>query len=146
MTAGYSGTPLAKKLGIKAGHRVAALGPPDHFETLLGELPDGAVLEADPPRPPDFDHPDARTRDVVVLFVRDAAELARGLEPARRLLAWDGGLWISWPKQSSPLASDLEKMAVRRAGLAAGLVDNKICAVDEDWSGLRLVYRREDRP
>lgn len=146
MSAGYSGTPLAKKLGIKAGHRVATLDAPDHFPELLGDLPDAVVLEADPALPPDLDHPEARSRDVVVLFVRSEADLALGLEPARRLLAWNGGLWVSWPKQSSPLATSLKEGHVRRAGLDAGLVDNKICAVDEDWSGLRLVYRREDRP
>lgn len=145
-TAGYSGTPLARKLGIGAGDRLVTLHAPDHFPDLLGDLLDGVTVERDPPFPEGPPDPVEHGRDVVVLFARDASVLARDLEPARGLLAWDGGLWIAWPKGSSPLASDLGKFEVMRAGHELGLVDNKICAVDEDWSGLRMVYRREDRP
>ena len=144
--AGYSGTPLARKLGVKADHRVATLGAPGGFAELLGELPDGATVEADPAVPPSFDDADARSRDVVILFAPDAGTLEGSLPGARRLLAWDGGLWIAWPKKSSSIPSDLDKGSVRRAGLDEGLVDNKVCAVDADWSGLRFVYRLEDRP
>lgn len=146
MTAGYSGTPLVRKLGIRAGARVAALNPPDHLEDLLQGLPDGARLESEPIPPSGLDAPEARGHDVVLLFCRDASVLERRFGDAHRLLAWDGGLWVCWPKGRSPLASDLGKGDVRRRGLDAGLVDNKVCAVDEDWSGLRFVHRREDRP
>lgn len=145
MSAGYSGTPLARKLGIREGHRVATLGGPEHFPGLL-DLPDDVTLDSDPARPGDFDHPAARSMDVVILFAASVAVLEEGLPVARRLVAWDGGLWIAWPKGSSPLASDIGKGDVRRAGLSTGMVDNKVCAVDEDWSGLRFVHRVEDRP
>ena len=145
-SAGYSGTPLARKLGIKPGHRVATLGAPRHFPALLEDLPEGVRLEAEPAVPPSFEAPGARAFDVVVVFVRDEARLLEGLARARRLLAWDGGLWVAWPKGTSPLATSLREGDVRREALAEGLVDNKVCAIDADWSGLRLVYRKGDRP
>lgn len=141
MIAGYSGTPLGRKLGVKAGHRVALLGAPPRFDTLL-ELPDAVILDAEPRVPSSF----ARTHDVVIVFVRDRPTLKRGLARAHRLLAWNGGLWVAWPKATSPLATDVREGDVREHGLAAGLVDNKVCAVDADWSGLRFVYRLKDRP
>ncbi|HUF74886.1 MAG TPA: DUF3052 family protein [Longimicrobiales bacterium] len=137
MSAGYSGTPLARKLGHKEGHRVASLGAPEHFPELLEPLPASVRLR-----------PDLRGRgsfDVLVAFVRTPAELRRRFEQARRRLEQNGGLWVSWPKQSSPLATDLRESDVRAHGLAAGLVDNKVCAIDEDWSGLRFVVRLRDR-
>jgi hypothetical protein len=133
--AGYSGTPLPKKLGIKPGHRVAFAGAPDGFAVALGELPPG-VEHA----------PAAGPADVIVAFVRTAAEAESRLAELKPRLAFDGGLWIGWPKKSSPLSLGLSENAIREVGLAAGLVDNKVCAIDEDWSGLRFVYRREDRP
>lgn len=147
MTSGYSGTPLARKLGIREGHRVATLHAPAHFPDLVGTLPAGVRIEADPPLPETFvrDDEDA-AYDVVIGFVPEPEALAPRLTHGHRLLSWSGGLWISWPKQSSALATELRETHVREAGLRAGLVDNKICAVDEDWSGLRFVYRREDRP
>ncbi|HSR41732.1 MAG TPA: hypothetical protein VLL48_06165, partial [Longimicrobiales bacterium] len=146
MSAGYSGTPLTRKLGIRPGARVAALEPPAHLPELLGELPEDAGLEAEPSIPPDVDGPGAREHDVVLLFCADASTLERRFDEGRRLLAWDGGLWVCWPKLSSPRAADLRQSDVQAVGLAAGLVDNKICAIDSDWSGLRFVHRREDRP
>ena len=144
--AGYSGTPLPRKLGIKPGQRVATLSAPPHFPALLGDLPLGVRVEAEPSIPRSLEAAGARAFDVVVAFVRDQAELERRLPAAQRLLAWDGGLWIAWPKGSSPLASDLREDGVRSRALPLGLVDNKVCAVDQDWSGLRLVYRKENRP
>ena len=129
MSAGYSGTPLPKKLGIKEGHSVAVISPPPHFVDLLGPLPAGARLL------PDFqgDGP----CEVIVAFVTSHAELverfARGLD----LLDPFGGLWIAWPKQSSALATDLKEGHVRSHGLSTGLVDNKVCAIDQT-SGIKL--------
>ena len=142
---GYSGTLLFRKLGIKAGHRVLTLWAPAHFARLLGELPEGVrVVAKAKPRPA----AGARVRrdDVVVVFVTSDEGLARRLPYAQRFLAWDGGLWVAWPKAGSALDSGVREDHVRRRALEAGLVDNKVCAIDGDWSGLRLVYRKKDRP
>lgn len=136
MSAGYSGTPLARKLGIKEGHRVATLGAPSHFPDLVDLPREAGFVPLDRGAP----------LDVIVLFAREAAALERLLPEAAARLRPDGGLWIGWPKKSSPLAGELDGNRVRSAGLAAGLVDNKVCAIDEDWSGLRFVYRLTDRP
>lgn len=136
--AGYSGTPLARKLGIKEGHRVATVGAPDHFPDLLEPLPASVTLVADPA--------DDESCDVVVAFVPVAGHLVERFARGRALLDVRGGLWIAWPKQSSPLATGFRESDVRAHGLSTGLVDNKICAIDADWSGLRFVVRREDRP
>ena len=135
-TAGYSGTPLPRKLGMREGSRVLLVGAPDGFAATLGELPPGVELV----------QPGASAVDVAVLFALDAATvddrfagLAASLQPA-------GGLWIAWPKRSSGVASDLDENRVREIGLAAGLVDNKVCAIDATWSGLRFVWRLRDRP
>lgn len=146
MSAGYSGTPLVRKLGIGEGARVAALEAPGHLDALLEGLPDGARIDVEPAVPSAFDAEGAREHDVVLLFCPDATTLERRFEDGHRLLAWDGGLWVCWPKLSSPLAADLRSADVRARGLEAGLVDNKVCAVDADWSGLRFVHRRENRP
>jgi len=137
-TAGYSGTPLAKKLGIREGHRVAVLAAPEGFGDLVAPLPPRVRWRADPRGRGPF--------DVVVAFVRRPADLGRRFARGDALLDTDGGLWIAWPKQSSPLATTLREGDVRAHGLSEGLVDNKICAVDADWSGLRFVVRVEDRP
>jgi hypothetical protein len=136
--AGYSGTPLPKKLGIAEGKRVALIGAPDGFERMLEPLPGGvALLARGVPR---------ATVDVVVLFAKDAAELARSFAKAKARLDPAGGLWVAWPKKASGVATDLNEDVVREVGLAAGLVDNKVCAIDDTWSGLRLVVRVKDRP
>ena len=138
MSSGYSGTPLRKKLGIKDGHQVATSGAPDHFPDLLAPM-----------------HPSVRMRtdlrgrgpfDVLIAFVRSERELRDRFDRARDRLDPHGGLWVAWPKQRSPLATDLKESHVRAYGLSTGLVDNKVCAIDEDWSGLRFVVRLEDRP
>ena len=138
MSAGYSGTPLARKLGIKEGHRVATLGAPDGFPALLDPLPSAVRLEADPTDDGPF--------DVIVAFVPVAGDLETRFGRGHELLDPWGGLWIAWPKQSSPLATEFRESDVRAHGLGTGLVDNKICAVDQDWSGLRFVVRTADRP
>ena len=134
--AGYSGTPLVRKLGIKPGARLALINPPDGFDDTLGELPDGVTMKSRLRAP----------NDVIVSFHTDAPELERRLPALRRALDVDGGLWLAWPKRSSGIATDLSDGEVRRLGLAAGLVDNKVCAIDATWSGLRFVYRLADRP
>ncbi len=129
--AGYSGRPLAKKLGIKPGAVVGLIDAPEDFAATLGTLPEGATLRRG-----------ARGRcDLLVWFVRSRAALAAGLG---RLTARDDlrALWIAWPKKTSAFAGDLSEREVRATGLAAGLVDYKICAVDETWSGLLFARRR----
>ncbi len=133
---GYSGTPLPQKLGIKDGSRVAVLGAPRGFRALLDPLPPGArlrsALGADP-------------ADIVLLFTTRTDELAGRFGSAVDALAPGGGLWVGWPKKTSGVASDLDENAVRAVGLAAGLVDNKVCAIDAIWSGLRFMRRRLPR-
>jgi hypothetical protein len=135
--AGYSGTPLPKKLGIKEGHRVALLNPPEGFAGTLGTLPDAVRpqvgLEGKSPL------------DVVVLFVTRRANLLRQLPSIRRRMAPAAGLWVAWPKKASGVATDVTEDVVRAIALPTGLVDNKVCAIDETWSGLRLVIRLENR-
>lgn len=137
--AGYSGTPLPQKLGIKDGHRVALIDPPDHFERTLGPLATGAVVQSG--LTSSTKHP----LDVIVWFVSARAELERKLAAARRRMAQAGGLWIAWPKRASGIATDMSENVVREVALPTGLVDNKVCAIDETWSGLRLVIRLENR-
>ncbi len=136
-TAGYSGTPLPQKLGIRAGHRVALDAAPSGFEATLGALPEGVRLL-----------PASRGRDfdVILLFVKDLETLEARLRPAIQKMAPATALWICWPKKSSPLATDVDENRVRECGLAAGIVDVKVCAVDEDWSGHKFVFRLKDRP
>jgi CheY-like chemotaxis protein len=128
----YSGTPLAKKLGIRAGARVALLGAPAGFEKTLAPLPPDV-------RTGSRAHPEA---DVVVLFVRTRAELEKRLSGPAKALQPGSGLWIAWPKKSAGTSSDLDGNVVRTTGLATGLVDNKVCAIDALWSGLRFARRR----
>ena len=135
MSAGYSGTPLPRKLGVKPGDRVALIGAPDGFEPVLGELPDGVRLS----------RALRGSFEVIVCFCERRAELERRLARLRAALTPAGGLWLAWPKRSSGVATDLGEGLVREFGLAAGLVDNKVCAIDETWSGLRFVYRLADR-
>ena len=135
--AGYSGTPLPRKLGLKEGHPVALVGAPPGFRPTLGKLPDDATLRAD-----------LRGRgacDGILFFARRRAELERRVTALAGRLAPAGGLWGAWLKKSSGVATDLSDSVVREIGLASGLVDNKVCAVDEAWSALRFVVRLRDR-
>jgi hypothetical protein len=134
--AGYSGTPLVRKLGIKPGARIALLGAPEGFDDTLGELPAGVEVRRS-----------ARgTVDVLLAFFSRRVVLEHRLPALRAALDPAGGLWIGWPKRASGVATDVTEGVVRDLGLAAGLVDNKVCAIDQTWSGLRLVYRLRDRP
>jgi hypothetical protein len=137
VTAGYSGTPLPRKLGVKPGAHILLLDAPEGFEETLGALPADVELRRGLRGRGPF--------DVIVLFAPDAAALERRLAPAIARLAVAGGLWIAWPKKASGIATDLSDGAVRARGLATGLVDNKVCAVDATWSGLRFVRRLADR-
>jgi hypothetical protein len=134
--AGYSGTPLPKKLGIRPGHQVVLLNAPDGFEETLGELPDRTVVAREA----------SVLADVLIFFTRERAELAGRFEALARAIRPDGGLWIAWPKRASGVPTDLTENIIREIGLAAGLVDNKVCAIDGVWSGLRFVVRVKDRP
>ena len=135
--AGYSGTPLVRKLGIKPDARLGLVAAPQGFDATLGEFPLGARVRR---------RLGGEPFDVVVAFYRRRAELERRLPALARALDPAGGLWIAWPKRASGVSTDVTEDVVRQLGLAAGLVDNKVCAIDETWSGLRLVYRLRDRP
>lgn len=135
-TAGYSGTPLPKKIGLKEGCRYTLLGAPDDFRARLGTLPDH-VKEIGGGR----SHP-----DLVVLFARSRSILQRRFSAAAGRLAPAGMIWVAWPKKASGVRTDLDFTIVQRTGLAHGLVDTKICAIDDTWSALRFVRRLQDRP
>jgi hypothetical protein len=134
--AGYSGTPLPKKLGIKPGHKLLLLGAPEGFETgTLGGLPADVTVGRTARGP----------ADVIVSFHTERAELARRMPALRAAMRPDAGLWIAWPKRASKVPTDLTEDVVRELALANVLVDNKVCAIDATWSGLRLVIRLRDR-
>ncbi len=127
--AGYSGTPLVKKLGIKPGARLRALNAPEGLRGWLGALPQGARWLGR----------GAKELDVVLLFATEERALRRRLPGAQAALTRAGALWLSWPKKTASITTDLTREPVRAAGLAAGLVDVKVCAISEDWSGLKFV-------
>jgi hypothetical protein len=135
--AGYSGTPLPKKLGIKEGHKVATIGAPGDFAATLGALPSGAAIETGYTR--------KALVDVIVAFVTSRAQLKREIVMARKHMRPEAGFWIAWPKKASGVVTDVTEDVVRELALPTGLVDNKVCAIDEIWSGLRLVIRKELR-
>jgi hypothetical protein len=135
-SAGYSGTPLPRKLGIKPGHRVLLLGAPDGFAAdTLGPLPDDVRVARRA----------TGTADVIVAFHTRRAELARRMPALRGRMEPAAGLWIAWPKRASAVETDLTENVVRELALANALVDNKVAAIDATWSGLRLVIRLRDR-
>jgi len=134
-SAGYSGTPLPRKLGIKDGHRVAVLGAPAGVS--LGDLPPGARVQSGLTGKEPF--------DVLVVFVTKRAELIKRIAACRPRMQPAAGLWIAWPKRASGVATEVTEDTVRELALPTGLVDNKVCAIDQTWSGLRLVIRKELR-
>lgn len=133
--AGYSATPLVRKLGFKAGMRAHYAGAPVDFDELVGELPDGVRVLVRPA--PDL--------DLVMLFVRSRADFERRLGGLHARLRQSGMLWVAWPKRASRVPTDMTEDVVREVALPRGLVDVKVCAIDETWSGLKLVIRRELR-
>jgi hypothetical protein len=139
---GYSGTPLPRKLGIKDGARVGLVRAPVDFHATLGELPGGVTPQPIGRGGSPF--------DVIVCFVTRAKQLG-DLGTLKQRLDPAGGLWVAWPKKkptsgAAPIATDVDEGQVRKTGLATGLVDNKVCAIDDVWSGLRFVVRLDDRP
>ena len=135
MPAGYSKRSLVEKLGIRAGSRFAILGAPKDYARMLGRLPQGV-------------RPAREIRgafDLIHFFTKVRSELEAKFPALKQALDSDGALWISWPKGSSKVPTDVNENVVREIALANGLVDVKVCAVDEVWSGLKLVYRLKDR-
>jgi hypothetical protein len=136
-TAGYSGTPLPKKLGIVEGSRVALIDAPDGVESILTPMPAGVVMQRGLKGRGEF--------DVIMLFVTSRAAVEKNYPKAVERLTTAGGLWISWPKKTSGVVTDVSENLLREVCLPSGLVDNKVCAVDQTWSGLRFVRRVKDR-
>jgi len=134
MPAGYSGTPLTKKLGLKEGHRAWLINEPDHYLNLFSDLPEIKILKSNP-----------KKVNFVHLFCSMQKELIKDYPKAKSALLKDGMLWVSWPKKSANIPSDLTRDWIRDYILERGLVDVKVCAVDENWSGLKFVYRLQDR-
>ncbi|HEX2618251.1 MAG TPA: DUF3052 family protein [Flavobacteriales bacterium] len=134
-TAGYSGTPLAKKLGIKSGCRLRLVDAPAHYFELFTDLPaDISILK------------DKRgAKDVVHYFTTKAEQLHRDIAALRDEIAPDGMVWVSWPKKAAKVPTDVDENVVRDLALKNGLVDVKVCAIDDTWSGLKLVIRLKDR-
>jgi len=134
MMAGYSGTPLVKKIGIKPNHTYLFHNAPPTFEGDLGELPEGAIRSKN-----------KSLIDVAVLFTKSRAELEKEFAPLAARVASNGMLWVGWPKRASGVATNLNEDLVRSIGLQRGMVDVKVCAIDDTWSGLKFVYRLKDR-
>ncbi|QYJ05955.1 DUF3052 family protein [Qipengyuania flava] len=135
MTAGYSGTPLAKKLNLRDGHRVWFDAMPESVQDEIGEYALELTFVAGPQEAPDASH----------IFVTERAALEEKLAALRENMARDGHVWVSWPKKASGVPSEITEDTIRDVALPMGLVDTKVCAVDETWSGLKLVIRKELR-
>ena len=135
LNAGYSGTPLASKLGISAGNVVAVIGELGSFRPNLEPLAPGVVFRTSLRGRP----------DIVVLFVKTRSALEKRFATAARAIFPDGAIWVAWPKRASRVPTDMTEDVVRDVSLPAGLVDNKVCAIDATWSGLRVVWRVEHR-
>lgn len=135
MVSGYSGTPLVKKLGINPGHQLMFINEPDQFRSLLGGLPDEGSIRTS-----------ARGKaDLAVAFFVHRNEFERKLDSLATGIFPDGVLWISWPKRASKVPTDMTEDVIREVVLSRGLVDVKVCAIDETWSGLKVVWRKEMR-
>ncbi len=135
MTSGYSGKPLASKMGIKSGQRIIILHAPENYEATLGALPDGVEVF----------HELNGTFDLIQYFATERAVYERDFPVLRDALTTAGMLWVSWPKKAAKMATDLDENVIREFGLANGLVDVKVIAVDDRWSGLKFVRRLKDR-
>jgi hypothetical protein len=135
IVAGYSGTPLAKKLGIQAGAFVRAVDAPDDYAQLLEPLPANVT----------FVERGADELDMVHLFTKSRSKLVKYLDEYKKKIKQNGSIWVSWPKRSSGIPSEVTEDTIREVALPLGLVDVKVCAVDDTWSGLKLVIRKENR-
>ena len=133
--AGYSGTPLPQKLGIKPGTIAVVINAPDNYRKLLGQIPSGVNFATRPVGNTKFIH----------LFVKERRALQSQLQSLRHKIAEDAALWVSWPKKSSGVPTDVTEDVIRAVALPIGFVDIKVCAVDDTWSGLKLMIRRENR-
>jgi hypothetical protein len=133
--AGYSGTPLPQKLGIKPGMTIVTINAPANYRRLLGTLPDSAIFSDCLKSGSSFSH----------VFIKRRSELEKKLSILREKIADTGTVWVSWPKRSSGVLSDVTEDVVRAVALPLGFVDVKVCAIDETWSGLKLMVRRENR-
>ncbi len=134
MTAGYRGTPLIKKLGIEQGKTVGVLNQPNYYDFDLGDIPDDVQF-----------HGGGAEADIFIIFAERSDEAERGFQDAITNLPADGAIWVFWPKKSSGVKTDLTEQTLRDLFLPTGMVDNKVIAVDETWSGLRFVVRKENR-
>ncbi len=134
MPAGYSGTPLAKKLGFKSSHRIKLFNAPEHYWTLFEELPEDIYVD-------EYDS----ELDVIHYFTQSKTNLERDILMLKDSIKKSGMIWVSWPKGKSKLEKDLNENDVRDIILRAGLVDVKVAAIDEDWSGLKIMWRKKDR-
>ena len=130
----YSGTPLPEKLGIREGMTVGVLNAPNYFDFDLGDMPEDVEV-----------HRTEKPADIFLIFADSAAEAERGFTRAMTYIPADGAIWVAWPKQSSDVETDVEKGTLRELFLGTGMVDNKVCAIDDTWSGLRFVVREENR-
>jgi hypothetical protein len=136
MTVGYSGTPLQKKLGIKVGMSIALLNAPPDIDTVLGELPDGVTTSRRL----------TGHRDLVLIFITRQVDLASRLASLTAAIAPNGRIWVAWPKRASKIDTDMTEDVIRDIVLpSSGLVDVKVCAIDQVWSGLKLVIRKTAR-
>ncbi|MGH7784086.1 MAG: DUF3052 family protein [Candidatus Binatia bacterium] len=146
MTSGYSGTPLAKKLGIKNGFCVKTVNAPDDYAELLAPVPENVTICDAGARPSaGANHASRSQTDLIHLFTNGRDELFSKLSECVRLIKQDGSIWVSWYKKSAKLPTEITEDTVREAAFPLGLVDVKVCAVDEKWSGLKLVIRKENR-
>lgn len=135
MAHGYSGTPLIKKLGIKAGFKVRVINAPDYYFDLLGEIPADVVFLQRKGKQVDFIH----------LFAKDLATFKKSFDKIKDEIKKDGMIWVSWYKKASKIPTDMNENVIRNTALSIGLVDVKVCAVDTQWSGLKIVWRKENR-
>lgn len=132
---GYSGTPLAKKLGIQPGFTLAVVNPPGEYRQIVDPMPDGVTILSAV----------SGSTDMVHLFCTQRADLTNVLTRTIAHLRADATVWVSWPKKASRVPTDITENTIREVALPLGLVDIKVCAVDEIWSGLKLVFRKENR-
>ena len=132
---GYSGTPLAKKLGIKTGYKIRLINQPEYYFDLFMDMPDDVTFQTDKKTKKNFIH----------FFTKSAKELEKNIVPLRAEIESDGMIWVSWPKKASKIDTDVTEDIIRHLALSNGLVDIKVCAVDEVWSGLKLVIPVKDR-